>query len=271
MNRETKIKQVKVISSGIEAVYRVCPLIEAPKLIIVGLSEILEANSSIINPNHQTQLKGVLKRHILDYFYISIRNGAKLPRELRYLVFKNELKPNDPNQIKILDINNFKFFGYAIQSLDHDNNGFYFIIHQRDMVKFLTMIRKANELSKWQEQNRKADYEKIEEEAEYLNIKHSYEYDKIFKMDEYTRKMLFTYLKEAGLNKNNRKLLKRLSKERKSFYVMLEELEELIDSMKGEEENINELEEAEQMYLSFTEEDNSWNNLKEDIEDYWYY
>lgn len=271
MNRQDKIQQVKAISRGIEAVYRVCPLIEAPKIVLVGLSEILEAKSSIINPNHQRELNGVLSKNAFNYFYVSIRNGSKLPKEFRHLFYKNELKAEDPNQIKPLNIDNFKFWAYAIQSLDHDNNGFYFIIHQKDIVKFLIMIRKANELSKWQIENRKADYERIEEEAEFLGLSRSFEYDKIFKMEDYNRKMLFIYLKEAGLNKTNRTLLKRLNKSRKSFYVMLEELEELIESMQGEEEVINELEEAEHMYLSFTEEDNSWNNLEENIEDYWYY
>lgn len=271
MNDKTKIKQVQAISRGIEAVYRVCPIIEAPKIVLVGLSEIINTKSSIINPTHQRQLKGVLNKNVLNYYYISLKSEAKVPKQFKHLFYKNELKAEDPNQIKPLNVEGFKFWSYAIQTLDHDNNGFYFIVHKKDIVKFLIMIRKANELTKYQIESRKADYERIEEEAEYLGLKHSYEYDKIFKMEDYERKMLFIYLKEAGLNKTNRTLLKRISKGRKSFYVMLEELEELIDSMKGEEIAINELEEAEHMYLSFTEEDNSWNNLEENIEDYWYY
>lgn len=276
MNREDKIKQVQVISSGIEAVQRACPLIEAPKIIISGLSELLQTQSPAINPNHQRQLKGILRTNTLNYFYVSINNGFKIPKELRFVYYKNELNKNDPNTIKPLDIKGFKFYGFCIQMLNHDSNGFYFIIHKKDIVSFLLMIRKANELSKYQKESIEFDFEKIEDEC---TAKHSYEYEKIFELEEYTRKQLFYYMKEAGLTKENRKLLKQCAKPCKSFEVIVEELEEKIELLKRTPRPLTymedlrvyeELKETELELLRLTEEDNSWNNLKTDIEDYFY-
>lgn len=283
MRRETRIKQVKAISSGIEAIQRVCPILDAPATVIAGLSEILDATSPVIAPGAQRQLKGVLSKNILKYYYVSIKGGFKIPYYLRHVYYKNELTARDPNTIQVLNLEGYKFFAYCVKFLDYDGNGFYFIIHEKDIVRFLLAVREANELTQYDIESREHDFETIDDICGAKDIEHTFEYTKIFTyMDEYERKMFFIYCKKAGLTKENRTIVKKLLAPCMSFECRLEEMEHAINRIKDEiRENEDEdplkvmdlekdLKQLEKLFLKLQEEDNSWNDIKTDLEDYWY-
>lgn len=257
------------LKDSLRNIREVRPLNTVYPEILQGLFNICTMESSIISRNAQRDLMNTLKGDgTLKYYYISLEHTAELPHTLKYLHLKCELSNAEPNQIRTLDIDKFKFKAYAIHSLNYDTpNSFYFIVHMRDTVRFMQMINKANSETKFQKESREADYEQIEDITNAYDIETILDYDKIFKLDEYDRKLLFTYAKKAGLGKQERELLKTIRRKAggQPFYMYVESLEEAIE----EEENEAELERLEKELLRVTEENNSWNNYKTLLDDYY--
>ena len=267
------------VPSILKVIKEARPLFSIQAERLQGLNNILTQPSTIINPNTKKELLSILKSNGINYYYVKLENNTKTPYYLRYLHYANGMKKEEPNNLFKLDLEGFKFYAYAVTYLTPDNNGFYFVINQKDVIRFFQLIRKANNETPYQKRSREYDYEILEDALYAEDIKHSYEYDKIFsKLDEYKRKKLFTYLKEAGLNKKERKLLKTINQTHiKSFEVTIEELEEELKAIEttprpityAEEQELRKYEEKiYKEYLRLTEEDNSWNNFTTTLEDY---
>lgn len=275
MNKKTRQKQIeagKRLRTSQKTLYKCIPVNEMNKDQLQGLYNICTMKSGIIDPVDQHDLKRRLTgTGSTENYYIKLNRNINTPNRLTFLHYKGDKTKTEPNQIHYLILDGLKKGIYAISFLSPDSNGFYFIVDMNDTPKFIQMINKANETTQYQKDGIEYEYEQIEDTTTAYDIKHSYEYDKIFKLDEYDRKILFKHLKQAGLNKSNRKLLKQLSRGGKPFHLYVEELEEKIKALKEEEQTQeiqNELEKIIKEYWRVTEENNSWNNYSTTLEDY---
>lgn len=235
--------------------------------ILHGLFNICTQTSRTNAPNIQRELKGALTgTGTTRWYYIRMEKGRNTPNALKFVHLKGNKTREDPNEIHRLTIDGFKFYAYAISFIKPDGNGFYFIVHMQDTVKFIQLVNKANTVSEWDKGSQDALFTQIENECGCAGIKHTYEYDKIFnELDEDTRKFLFIECKKAGLTREARRILRQQDAPCKPYDILVEELEELIE----ETEDAQEREEAEKELLRLTEEDNSWNNFKTTLEDYY--
>lgn len=276
-------KQVRNLTTGKrnERIFmNACPVYKMHKAQLEGLSNICTMKSSIINPNDQRQLLSVLRGSgSLKYYYIRPTGWTETPKELRFMHYKNELTKTEPNQIKILSLDGFKFLAYGIQFLETDGNGFYLIVHEKDIIKMILLFKKATRETAYQKRNREHDLETLEDITGAYNIKSMTDSQKIFEhLNEYERKLLYTYAKKAGVGPKERKLLKEIHKGGgKTFECYLEELKDKLKEIRSTPRPIEyhehiELEEREtELYnkiISLEEEDNSWNNFKTTLEDY---
>lgn len=275
MNRTQKLIYNTTQSKLSLLTIRTCrPLNTVSPLILGGLFNLVTMRSSLISCNMQRELKGVLSGlGTTKYYYIKTESVAKLPKALRFLYFKNEMSKEEPNNIKALDLNGFKFKAYAVQFLTHDGNGFYFIVHEADVRRFISFVNKENRVSRYEKASMEHDFETIDELTDLYGIRTITDSKKIFDcLDDYERKLLYTYSKKAGITKDERKLLKSLQRGGKSFSVVLEELEEAIDDLKKHDDGLQETAERilalEKEFLTLTEEDNSWNNFSTCLDDY---
>ena len=281
MNRREK--QVQTLTTGKigKGIFmKVCPVYKMHKAQLEGLSNICTMKSSIINPNHQTQLFGVLKGSgSLKYYYVRPNNWTKTPQALKFMHYKNELSKTEPNQIKILSLDGFKFFAYGIQFLETDGNGYYLIVHEKDIIKTINLFRNETRETPYQKRSREYDMEILEDVTGAYDIKSMTDSQKIFEhLDEYERKLLYTYAKKAGVGPQERKLLKEIHKGGgKTFECYLNELKDELKEIRSTPRPIEyhehtELEAREtELYdkiISLEEEDNSWNNFKTTLEDY---
>lgn len=243
-----------------------CKVSEMNKFKLQGLANITTMQSKVINTTAQKNLFRLLSGSgSLNYYYIKTARETQLPKNLKFVYFKDELSKADPNNIIEVSMKNLKYYMFCIKFLDHDTNGFYFIVHKTDVLKFLVAIRKANYKTKYELRSQKHDFEKIEDVTFAYGIKSTTDNELIFNhLDEYERKLLYTYAKKAGVTARERKLLKQLKKGGKPFNLYIEELEEAIEK----EEEENKREELIKELLELTEEDNSWNRTKTTLEDY---
>lgn len=261
-----RIQKVTQFRDSLENIAEARPINTVKGEILQGLFNICNQPSRTNAPNIQRELNGVLSGiGTLNWYYIRLEKGRKTPNPLKFVHFKGNKTKEDPNEIHRLSIDGFEFYAYAISFIKPDGNGFYFIVHMRDAVRFIKLVNKANTVSEWDIDSREFIYTQIENECEEIGVKNTYDYENIFKLDEDTRKAFFIECKKAGLTKEARKIIKQLNAPCKPYDVVIEELEDIIRETEDEQER----REAEKELLRLTEEDNSWNNFKTTLEDYY--
>lgn len=261
-----RIYKVTQFRDSLQNIAEARPLNTVKGEILQGLFNICTQTSRTNAPSIQRELKGALTgTGTTRWYYIRLEKGRKTPNPLKFVHFKGNKTKEDPNEIHRLSIDGFKFYAYAISFIKPDGNGFYFIVHMQDTVKFMQLVNKANTVTEWDRGNQDALFTQIENECEEVGVKNTYDYKNIFKLDEDTRKAFFIECKKAGLTKEARKILKQQNAPCKPYDIIIEELEEVIE----ETEDAQERKEAEKELLRLTEEDNSWNNFKTTLEDYY--